>query len=70
MRVASCRRRAVTFRRLREDLDDSLGPPTPCLALGEGEALRAVTIKIRSDAIPDITVIDDFPDLQLPLTFR
>ena len=47
-----------------------MGHPRLGLALGGEEALRAVTIKIRSDAIPDITVIDDFPDLQLPLTFR
>ena len=38
--------------------------------LGREEALRAVTIKIRSDAIPDITVIGDLPDLQWSLTFR
>ena len=40
MRVASCRRRAVTFRRLREDLDDSLGPstPWPCAWMGRSVA--------------------------------
>ena len=42
-----------------------LGP-----TLRREEALCAVSIKIRSDAVHDITVVDDLPDLQWLLTFR
>ena len=44
----------------------------PCLGLTlrREEALCAVSIKIRGDAVPDITVVDDLPDLQWSLTFR
>ena len=47
-----------------------LSHPRLGLTLRREEALCAVSIKIRSDAIPDITVIADFPDFQWPLTFR
>ena len=47
-----------------------LSHPRLSLTLRREEALCAVSIKIRSDAVPDITVVDDLPDLQWSLTFR
>ena len=47
-----------------------LSHPRLSLTLRREEALGTVSIKIRSDAIPDITVVDDLPDLQWSLTFR
>ena len=47
-----------------------LSHPRLGLTLRREEALCAVSIKIRGDAVPDITVVDDLPDLQWSLTFR